>query len=55
SKTIVRISNSEIINLKFVKKFDLSFNGTICVLFSNGSVTYVSRRYVSKIKNTLGI
>lgn len=51
----VRISNSEIINLKQVKNFDLSFTGTICVKFLNGSVTYVSRRYVSKIKKILGI
>lgn len=51
----VRISNSEIINLKKVKKFDLSFVGTICVVFSNGVTTYVSRRYVSKIKKVLGI
>ncbi len=51
----VRISNSEIINLKKVKSFDLSFAGTICVTLSNGAVTYVSRRYVAKIKQVLGI
>lgn len=51
----VRISNSEIINLKMVKGFDLSFTGTICVSLSNKTVTYVSRRYVSKIKQLLGI
>ncbi|MGM9548317.1 MAG: LytTR family DNA-binding domain-containing protein [Faecousia sp.] len=51
----VRISNSEIINLKKVNHFDLSFTGTICVKLSNGTVTYVSRRYVSKIKTILGI
>lgn len=51
----VRISNSEIINLRKVKNFDLSFTGTICVEFAGGSVSYVSRRYVSKIKKVLGI
>lgn len=51
----VRISNSEIINLKKIKNFDLSFTGTICVKFSNDTVTYVSRRYVAKIKQILGI
>lgn len=51
----VRISNSEIINLKKVNNFDLSFTGTICVKLSNGAVTYVSRRYVSKIKKILGV
>lgn len=53
--SFVRISNSEIINLKKVKRFDLSFSGTICVALSNGTVTYVSRRYVAKIKQLLGI
>ena len=53
--SFVRISNSEIINFKKVKAFDLSFAGTICVSLSNGTVTYVSRRYVSKIKKVLGI
>ena len=51
----VRISNSEIINLKKADHFDLSFTGTICVKLSNGTTTYVSRRYVSKIKKILGI
>lgn len=51
----VRISNSEIINLKKVENFDLSFTGTICVKLSNGITTYVSRRYVSKIKKILGV
>lgn len=53
--TFVRISNSEIINLKKAINFDLSFRGTICVKLSNDVSTYVSRRYVSKIKYLLGI
>lgn len=55
SKQFVRISNSEIINLKKVDSFDLNFSGTICVRLSNQTNTYVSRRYVSKIKKLLGI
>jgi DNA-binding LytR/AlgR family response regulator len=51
----VRISNSEIVNLQKVKEFDLSLAGTICVSLANGAVTYVSRRYVAKIKRVLGI
>ena len=54
-RKFVRISNSEIINLRKVDHFDLSFTGTICVCLSNGTTTYASRRYVSKIKKILGI
>lgn len=51
----VRISNSEIVNLHRVKGFDLSFSGTISVKLSDGTTTFVSRRYVSKIKQVLGL
>lgn len=51
----VRISNSEIINIHKVKSFDLSFTGTICVAFTDETITYVSRRYVKKIKQILGV
>ena len=51
----VRISNSEIIHLKKANNFDLSFTVTICVELANSTTTYVSRRYVSKIKKILGI
>lgn len=53
--SFVRISKSEIINLKKVKCFDLSITGTVCVTMKNGSTHYVSRRYVSKIKKILGV
>ena len=54
-RKFVRISNSEIINLRKTAKFDLSIAGTIQVRLKNGQSTYVSRRYVSKIKEILGI
>ena len=54
-KGFVRISNSELVNLKKVKKFDLSLLGTICVSLEGGEIAYVSRRYVSKIKTILGL
>ena len=55
AKKFIRISNSEIVNLKRVKELDLSFAGTIQILLTNGKATYVSRRYVRKIKDVLGI
>lgn len=54
-KGFVRISNSEIINIKKAKKFDLSMSGTICVHLSNENMCFVSRRFVTKIKKTLGL
>ena len=54
-RRFVRISNSEIINLYKVKNFDLNYAGTICVTMKNGDISYVSRRYVGKIKEVLGI
>ncbi len=55
AKRFVRISNSEIINIKRVISMDLSIAGTICVRLRPSIVTYVSRRYIPKIKQTLGI
>lgn len=55
SKKFVRISKSEIINLKKVNSFDMNLAGTICVRLSNNEVTYVSRRYVAEIKKVLGV
>ena len=53
--SFVRISNSEIINLKAVRSFDLSLAGTIRVALKNEEAAYVSRRYVAKIKEALGM
>lgn len=52
-KRFVRISNSEIINLKKVEHFDLNFTGTICAKLTDGTKSYVSRRYLPKIKQML--
>ena len=51
--TIVRISNSEIINLKKVTALDLTLSGTIKMTLQGGTVCWVSRRYVKKIKEAL--
>lgn len=53
--SFVRISNSEIVNLKKAVSFDLSLAGTIRVSLSDGSASFVSRRYVAAIKRVLGI
>ena len=54
-RRFVRISNSEIVNLDRVTAIDLSLTGTICMTLNGTVHTYVSRRYVKKIKETLGL
>ena len=54
-RTFLRVSHSEIVNWKRVTALDLSLTGTIRVTLEGGAVTYVSRRYVKKIKEVLGI
>lgn len=51
----VRISNSEIVNFKKVLSIDFKLVGTILLNFKSGEKTYVSRRYVKKIKEYLGV
>ena len=52
-RQFVRISNSEIVNLKRVTALDLSLAGTIRMTLDGTVHTYVSRRYVKKIKEIL--
>ncbi|MDF2485887.1 MAG: LytTR family transcriptional regulator [Herbinix sp.] len=52
---LIRISNSEIVNLKRIKSLDLSITGTITMKFDNGEKSFVSRRYVERIKQYIGI
>lgn len=55
SKTdFIRISRSEIVNIKRIEKLDTSFTGTIKMYLEGDIVTYVSRRNVAKIKEVLG-
>lgn len=54
-RRFVRISHSEIVNLDQVTALDLSLTGTIRMTLRGGVVTYVSRRYVKKIKEVLGL
>ncbi|MEM5769439.1 MAG: LytTR family DNA-binding domain-containing protein [Bacillota bacterium] len=54
-RKFVRISNSEIVNLDKVTALDLSLAGTIRMTLNKTTAVYVSRRYVKKMKETLGL
>ncbi|WP_240376754.1 LytTR family DNA-binding domain-containing protein [Bacillus piscicola] len=49
----VRLSKSVIANLYELRRFEHSFNGTLCVYFKSGEKEYVSRHYVNTIKTAL--
>ena len=51
----IRISKSEIVNLKKIKKLDMSLSGTIKVIMVDGTQTYTSRRNVTRLKKALGL
>lgn len=54
-RQFIRISKSEIVNIRKIKKLDISHAGTIKVALMDGTETYTSRRNVSKLKAVLGI
>lgn len=54
-RSFVRISHSEIVNLRKVTDLDLTLSGTIKMTLADGTACYVSRRYVKKIKTALGL
>ena len=54
-RSFVRISHSEIVNLRKVTALDLTLAGTVKLTLAGGAVCYASRRYVKKIKAALGL
>lgn len=53
--SFLRISHGEIVNFDHVKSLDLSMAGALSLRLDNGDTTFVSRRYMGKIKAYLGI
>ena len=52
-RNFVRISKSEIVNIRKIKNLDMSITGTIKLVMKNDYETFVSRRNVGKIKERL--
>ena len=53
--SFMRISNSEIVNFKKVVSLDMNMSGTISLKYKSGEKSFVSRRYIEKIKIYLEI
>ena len=53
NNNFVRISNSCIINLNYVKCFESCFSSSIEVIFKDASVQYVSRKKVKEVLNKI--
>ncbi len=49
----IRISNTDIVNLSKVHKFDMSLTGIVKVIYGDEKVAIVSRRYMNKIKSQI--
>lgn len=54
-KSFVRISKFAIANINKIKNIEMFFNGSLVVNFINGKQEMISRRYVSKVKEYLGL
>ena len=55
TKDFVKISQSEIATIKFIKNLDLSIRGTIVIVYKNSDISYVSRRLLKDFKTKLGL
>lgn len=53
SYEFIRFSKSVIGNVDQIDRFELSFNGNLCVFFKSGSKEYVTRNYVHHLKKQL--
>ena len=49
----IKISQSEIVNLKEIERFNITPNGLVEIHLKNKEITYSSRRYLKAIKEKL--
>ena len=50
-----KISQSCIVNLGHIELFELSVDGSLKCRFESGDSEYVSRRFIKKLKERLGV
>lgn len=54
-QNFLRISQSVIVNLRAIRRFDASLGGALCITLTNGQTEYVSRRRQRQVKERLGL
>lgn len=55
TKNFIKISQSEIANIKYIHSLDLGLRGTIVINYKNSDISYVSRRMLKEFKVKLGL
>ena len=55
TKDFIKISQSEIANIKYIHSLDLGLRGTIIINYKNSDISYVSRRMLKAFKVKLGL
>ena len=55
TKDFIKISQSEIANIKYIHSLDLGLRGTIVINYENSDISYVSRRMLKEFKAKLGL
>ena len=55
SDNFLKINQSSLANINYIKRFDASFGGSLIVIFKNGYKDYVSRRQTRLVKERIGI
>ena len=55
TKDFIKISQSEIANVKYIHSLDLGLRGTIVINYKNSDISYVSRRMLKEFKMKLGL
>lgn len=55
SETFLKVSKSGMLNIQMIDRVEPSFSGNLIARMKNGNKVSISRRYVSKLKERLGI
>jgi len=53
--SFIRISKAAIVNIKMIKNIEVIFNGSLVVKFANSHEEIISRRFVNKVKEFIGL